>query len=57
MRGFGSFDGAARFCRAYEEQQNYFRERPKPKEKGSLAEQRRRFRQRFAALQNQLMTV
>ena len=51
MRGFGSFAGAARFCRAYDEQRNYFRARTKMKETVSLAEQRRLFRQHFVALQ------
>jgi transposase-like protein len=50
MRGFGTFDAAARFCHAYDEQRNYFRFRSKANEKVSLAEQRRLFRQRFAAL-------
>ena len=36
MRGFGNFEAAARFCRAYDEQRNYFRARSKPKEKVSL---------------------
>jgi putative transposase len=57
MRGFGSFDAAARFCHAYEEQRHYFRVRTKPKEKVSLAEHRRIFRQRFAALQNLLIAA
>ena len=51
MRGLGSFDAAARFCRAYDEQRSYFRARSKPREKVSLAEARRLFGQRFAALQ------
>jgi transposase-like protein len=51
MRGFGSFQSASRFCRAYDEQRNYFRYRSKPKEKVTLPEQRRIFRQRFGALQ------
>jgi hypothetical protein len=54
LRGFGSFVGAARFCRAYDEQRNHLRARAKPDEKVPLAEQRRRCRQRFAALQNGL---
>jgi hypothetical protein len=57
MRGFGNFDAAAGFCRAYDEQRNYFRFRTKPKEKVSLAEQRRLFRQRFAALQEALIAA
>jgi hypothetical protein len=27
LRGFGSFESASRFCRAYNEQRNYFRQR------------------------------
>jgi len=54
MRGFGSFAAAARFCSAYDEQRNYFRARSTPQEMVPLAEQRRLFRQRFAALQNLL---
>jgi len=54
MRGFGNFDAAARFCHAYDEQRNYFRARTKPKEVVRLAEQRRLFRQRFAALMDAL---
>lgn len=50
-RGFGNFEAAARFCLADDEQRDYFRTRPKPKEKVSLAHQRRIFRQRFTALQ------
>ena len=57
LRGFGSFAAAARFCRAYDEQRNYFRARRKPKERVSLAEQCRLLRQRFAALQNMLMAA
>jgi transposase-like protein len=57
MRGFGSFDAAARFCCAYDEQRHYFRVRTKPKEKVSWADQRRLFRQRFAALQNLLIAA
>jgi putative transposase len=55
MRGFGNFAAAARFCRGYDEQRNYFRGRSKPYELVPLAEQRRLFRQRFAALMELLM--
>jgi putative transposase len=51
MRGFGNFDSASRFCRAFDEQRQYFRYRTKPKETMPLSEQRRMFRQRFGALQ------
>jgi putative transposase len=57
MRGFGSFEGASRFCRAYDEQRDYFRYRTKPKEVVPLSEQRRRFRQRFGALQYLMMAA
>lgn len=57
MRGFGSFTGAARFCRAYDEQRNYFRARSTPKETVSLAHQRQLFQQRFAALQDRLIAA
>src|SRR5215203_2395597 len=51
MRGFGSFESAARFCRAYDEQREYFRYRTKPKQRVPLAEQHCVFRRRFGALQ------
>jgi putative transposase len=57
MRGFGSFESAARFCSAYDEQRDYFRYRTKPKEMIPLAEQREMFRQRFGALQYLLMAA
>lgn len=57
MRGFGNFDSASRFCRAFDEQMNYFLYRTKPKETIQLAEQRRLFRQRFGAFQQQLMAA
>jgi len=57
MRGFGNFQSAARFCRAFDEQRDYFRHRTTPKEKVSLLEQRRMFQQRFGALQYLLMTA
>lgn len=55
MRGFGNFDAASRFCRAYDEQRDYFRCRTRPKENVALSEQRRLFRERFGALQNLLI--
>jgi len=57
MRGFGNFDPAARFCRAYDEQRHYFRSRTKQKEQVSLTEQRRLFRPGYAALQDLLMAA
>lgn len=57
MQGFGSFESAARFSRAFDEERDYFRHRIKPKETIPLAEQRRMFRQRFGVLQQQLMAT
>jgi putative transposase len=57
MRGFGSFESASRFCQAFDEQRDYFRYRSRPKQKVSLVEQRRMFRQRFGALQYLLMAA
>jgi putative transposase len=60
MLGFGSFESAARFCGAYDEQKDYFRYRTKPKQKVSLSEQRQLFRKRFGrfgALQYLLMAA
>ena len=57
MRGFGSFAGAARFCRAFDEQRDYFRYRTRPQQQVALSEQRRLYRQRFAARQNILMAA
>ena len=50
MRGFGSGASAARFCRAFEEQRQYFRARRTMGERVSLAEQRRLFRERWTTL-------
>jgi putative transposase len=57
MRGFRNFDSASRFCRAFDEQRDYFRYRTKPKQSVPLGEQRRLFQQRFGALQYLLMVV
>ena len=57
LRGFGNFEAAARFCRAFDEQRNFFRVRTKPNGKVSLAAQRLLFRQRFAALQELVVAV
>jgi putative transposase len=57
MRGFGSFQSASRFCRAFDEQRDYFRYRTKPKQTVPLAEQRRTFRERLGALQYLLMVA
>ena len=54
MRGFGSVMSAGRFCRAYEEQRQYFRTRSQPHERVSLAAQRHLFRDRWAAALTEL---
>ena len=54
MRGFGSFVSAARFCPAFEEQRQYFRAVTKSGERVSLAERRRRFQERWAAVTAEL---
>src|ERR687884_1782070 len=46
MRGFGSFEAAARFCTAHDELRDYFRSRKTMGETVSLAAQRRLFRDR-----------
>ncbi len=51
IRGFESFEAACRFCSAFDEQRHYFRYRTRAKERVTLYEQRRMFRQRFDALQ------
>jgi putative transposase len=50
MRGFGSFEAAARFCTAHDELRDYFRPRKTPGEAVSLAAQRQLFRDRWTAL-------
>jgi hypothetical protein len=57
MRGFGSFESAARFCPAADEVRHYFRYRKRMGETVRLAEQRRVFRQRWDALQAGLMAA
>jgi putative transposase len=51
MRGFGTFEAAARFCCALDELRNYFRLRHTTGGWVSLPEQRQAFRQRLAVLQ------
>ncbi len=46
MRGFGSFDAAARFCTAHDELRDHFRARQHLNETVSLADQRRLFQER-----------
>ena len=50
MRGFRSFQGAARFCTAHDELRDYFRPRRTLGEAITLAQQRRLFRDRWTAL-------
>ncbi len=54
MRGFGNVMAAGRFCRAHEEQRQYFRARREPHERVPLATQRRRFQDRWAAVLTEL---
>ena len=51
MRGFGSFDAAARFCRAFDELRQFERHRRVREETGSLAQRRQQFIIGTAALQ------
>lgn len=50
MRGFGAFESAARFCRAFDELRQYFRSRSLERDNLSLAQQRQRFHEQFADL-------
>jgi len=50
MRGFGSFEAAARFWTAHDELHDYFRCRPRLGASVSLAEKRRLFHDRWTAL-------
>jgi putative transposase len=56
MRGFGSVDAAARFCRAFDEQRHYFRLRTTMRQRmPPLAEQRRAFCARQTVLMSEVM--
>ncbi len=58
MRGFGNFDAAARFCRAFDEQRQYFRLRTDMRQRvPPLVGQRREFRIRLAELMSNIMTA
>ena len=58
MRGFGSFDAASRFCRAFDEQRHYFRMRTTMGGRvPPLAEQRREYCVRQAELMHTLMAA
>jgi putative transposase len=54
MRGFGSFDAAARFCTAHDELRDHFRYRRQLNEMVPLSEQRRLFLERWGALWTEL---
>ena len=54
MRGFGAFASATRFCTAFEEQRQYFRAQARSDASVSLAERRRRFQDRWAAVMAEL---
>ncbi len=54
MLSFGSFTSATRFCAGFEEQRQYFRPHTWSGEPVSLAERRRRFRERWAAVMAEL---
>ncbi len=51
MHGFGSFESAARFCRAFDEVRHYFSYHHAANESMSLGQQRQIFCERLAALQ------
>jgi putative transposase len=57
MRGFGAFASAARFCTGFEEQRQYFRAQARSGECVSLAEHRRRFQERWAAVMAELVAA
>jgi transposase-like protein len=54
MRGFGSFDSAARFCLAHDEVRDYFRHRTRMNEVVPLRLQRAQFQVRLAELRAML---
>jgi len=58
MRGFGNFDAASRFCRAFDEQHQYFRLRPAMGQHlPPLPEQRREHCARWKALIGEVMAA
>ncbi len=58
MRGFGNVAAAARFCRAFDEQRQYFRLRIRMGERvPPLAEQRRAYCARWTALMGEVMAA
>lgn len=57
MRGFGSFDSAARFCRAFDELRQFEWHRRARAEMGSLAKRRQGFLGGIVVLQVMLLAV
>ncbi len=57
MRGYGSCVSAARFCPAFEEQRQYFRPVTWSGERVSLAERRRRYREHWAAVMDEVVAA
>lgn len=58
MRGFGSFDSASRFCRAFDEQRNYFRIRTTMRQRvPPLSQQRREYCARLQTLMSEVMVA
>ena len=58
MRGFGNFAAASRFCRAFDEQRDYFRMRSVMCERvPPLAQQRREYCARWTALMGEVMAA
>jgi transposase-like protein len=57
MRGFGTFESAARFCRAFDELRQFERYRRTRAGTGSLAKRRQQFGDGTAALQAMLATA
>ena len=50
MRGFGTFESAARFCRAFDELRQFEGYRRAQSETGTLAQRRQQFQDGTAAL-------
>ncbi len=58
MRGFGSFDSASRFCRAFDEQRDYFRIRTSMRQRvPPLSQQRQEYCARWKTLMGELMAA
>ncbi len=58
MRGFGNVAAASRFCRAFDEQRQYFRLRTTMRERvPPLAEQWRLYCARWMALKRELLAA